>query len=134
MVDAHVLRKVADLRFVSPEDRAGVEREVLVGEAGIVGQQALQQRGLAGAVAAHQADLFAAQHVGGEAVDDFQIVVELRQVLELEHVLAAGPHLVELDVGALDVGARQLVGLQALHFLAAAGDLRWSACRRRIAR
>ncbi len=29
----------------------------------------------------------------------------------------------KLDEGALDVGARQLVGLQALHFLAAAGDL-----------
>ncbi len=49
---AHVLRKVADLRFVAPEDRAVVERKILVGEAGIVGQQALQHRGFAGAVAA----------------------------------------------------------------------------------
>ena len=52
------------------------------------------------------------------------VVVELGDVLELEHVLAAGAHLVEADVGALDVGAGELVGLQALDFLAAAGDLR----------
>ena len=53
-----------------------------------------------------------------------QFAVELGQVLELEHVLAAGPHLVEADVGALDVGAGEFVGLQALDFFAAAGDLR----------
>ena len=92
---AHVLRKVADLRFVSPENGAGVESEILVGEAGIVGQQALEQRGFARAVAAHQADFFAAQHVGGEAVEHLLIVVELGQVLELQHVLAAGAHLVK---------------------------------------
>ena len=96
----------------------------LLGEAGIIGQQALEQGGLAGAVAAHQADFFAAKNVCGKSIDDLQIAVELRQVLELENVLAAGPHLVEFDVGALDVGACQLVGLQALHLLAAAGDLR----------
>ena len=121
---ADVLREVADLRLVAPEDGAGVEREFLVGEAGIVGQQALEQGGLAGAVAAHEADFFAAQHVGGEAVDDLLIAVELGEVLELENVLAAGPDLIETDVGALDVGAGQFVGLQALDFLAAAGDLR----------
>ena len=75
---AHVLRKVAHLRLVAPEDRAGVERKVFVGEAGIVGQQALEQRGLAGAVAAHQADLFAAQHVGGKSVDHLRFAVVLR--------------------------------------------------------
>ena len=52
------------------------------------------------------------------------IAVELGDVLELEDVLAAGAGLVEADVGALDVGAGELVGLQALDFLAAAGDLR----------
>ena len=108
---------------MAPEDGAVVERELLIGEAGIVGQQAFEQRGFAGAVAAHEADFFAAQHVGGEAVEHLEVAVELGEVLELEHVLAAGAHLVKADVGALDVGAGQLVGLQALHFLAAAGDL-----------
>ncbi len=95
MVAPDVLREVADLRFVAPEDGAVVQREVGIGEARIVGQQALEQRGLAGAVAAHEADLFAAQHVGGKAVEHLQVAVELGQVLELQHVLAAGPHLVE---------------------------------------
>ena len=124
MVEPHILRKVADLRFVSPEDGAGVEREFLVGEAGVVGQQAFEQRGFAGAVAAHETDFFAAQNIGGESVDDLVVVVELGEVLELEHVLAAGTHLVEANVRALDVGAGEFVGLQALHFFAAAGDLR----------
>ena len=87
-------------------------------------EQALDERGFACAVAAHEADFFATQHIGGEAVEDLVIVVELGDVLELEDVFAAGAHLVELDVGALDVGAGELVGLQALDFLAAAGDLR----------
>ena len=39
-------------------------------------------------------------------------LVELGEVLELENVLAAGAHLVEPDVGALDVGAGQFVGLR----------------------
>ncbi len=121
---ADVLREVADLGFVAPEDGAGVEGEVLVGEAGIVGEQALEQGGFAGAVAAHEADFFAAQDVGGEAVDDLVVAVELGEVLEFEDVLAAGADLVEADVGALDVGAGEVVGLQALDFFAAAGDLR----------
>ena len=33
---AYVLGEVADLRFVAPEDGAGVENEILVGEAGVV--------------------------------------------------------------------------------------------------
>ena len=108
---------------MAPEDGAGVEGEVLFGEAGVVGEQALEQRGFAGAVAAHEADFFAAQDVGGKAIDDLQIAVKLCQMLELEDVLAAGAILVETDVRALDVGAREFVGLQALDFLAPAGDL-----------
>ena len=44
-------------------------------------------------------------------------------MLELEDVLAAGADLVEFDEGALDVGAGEVVGLEALDFFAAAGDL-----------
>src|ERR1039458_10601440 len=120
---AYVLREVADLGFVAPEDCAGVEREVLVGEAGIVIQETLEQGGLACAVAAHETDFFAAQDVGGEAVEDLVIAVELGDVLEFESVLAAGAELVEADIGARDVGAGQIVGLQALDLFAAAGDL-----------
>ena len=121
---AYVLGEVADLGFVAPEDGAGVELEVLVGEAGIVGEQALEEGGFAGAVAAHEADFFAAEDVGGEAVEDLVVAVELGEVLELEDVLAAGADLVEFDVGALDVGAGEVVGLEALDLFAAAGDLR----------
>ena len=118
------MREVADLGFVAPEDRARVESEFLFGEAGIVGEEGLEQRGFAGAVAAHEADLLAAQQVGGEGVDDFVVAVELGDVLELEDVLAAGTNLVEFNVRAGDVGAGQIGGLQALDLLAAAGDLR----------
>ena len=45
-------------------------------------------------------------------------------MLELKNVLAAGPNLIEFDEWTLDVGARQFVGLQALHLFAPAGDLR----------
>src|ERR1035438_10181248 len=49
---AYVLREVADLGFVAPEDGAGIENEFLVGEAGVVVEKALDERGFAGAVAA----------------------------------------------------------------------------------
>jgi hypothetical protein len=96
---ADVLREVADLGFVAPEDRAGVEGKVFVGEAGIVGQEALEQGGFACAVAAHEADSFAAEDVGGEAVENLVVAIELGDVLELEDVLAAGAGLVETDIG-----------------------------------
>src|ERR1017187_5704215 len=107
---AYVLREVTDLGFVAPEDGAGVENEVLVGETGVVVEQALDERGFAGAVAAHETDFFAADEIGGEAVEDLVVVVEFGDVLELEDVLAAGADLVEFDVGALNVGAGQVVG------------------------
>src|ERR1039458_5946679 len=81
---AYVLREVADLGFMAPEDGAGVENEVLVGQARIIVQEALDEGGLTGAVAAHEADFFSAEDVGGEAVEDLQVVVELGDVLELE--------------------------------------------------
>ena len=67
---AVVLREISDGRFVSPDDLA-VAQERAVVAAGLaqlsfrngrrVGQQRIQQRRLARAVAAHQRDLFAAQ-------------------------------------------------------------------------
>ncbi len=102
---AHILREVADLRRVAPGDGARVEGELGVGEAGVRREQALEQGGLAGAVAAHEADVFAAQEAGGEAVDDLVVAVDFGDVLELEDVLAARTLLIETDVGARDVGA-----------------------------
>jgi hypothetical protein len=71
---------------------------------------------------AHQGDLLAPGDVGAEVADHLQPavvpVVALAHVLEFQGVLAAGLVLVELDVGALDVAAGQVVGGQALHFLA----------------
>src|SRR5579863_652731 len=120
----YVLRKITDLRLVSPEDCAVVELEVLVGETGIVIEQTLEECGFACAVAAHEADFFAAQDIGREAVNDLLVAVGFGDVLEFERVLAAGPDLVEADIRALDVGAGKVVGLQALDFFSAAGDLR----------
>ena len=61
--------------------------------------------------------------VAGKAVEKLEAAVNLGEVLEFEDVLAAGAELVEADIGALNVGAGQVVGLQALDLLAAAGDL-----------
>jgi hypothetical protein len=94
------------------------------GKAGVVGEEALDQGGFAGAVAAHEADFFAAQNVARELVEDAFVSVALGEVFEFEDVLAGRADHVELDEGALDVGAGELVGLKALDFFAAAGDLR----------
>src|SRR5208282_2511388 len=114
------------LRLVTPEDGPRIEREAGLGEAGIVSQKALEHGGFSGAVAAHEADSFAAEKVGRKSIDHLQIAVKLRQMLQLKNVLAAGTDLVKFDVGALDVGASQLVGLQALNLFAPACDLRRS--------
>src|ERR1017187_5932905 len=113
---AYVLREVTDLGFVAPEDGAGVENEFLVGEAGVVVEQALDERGFSGAVAAHETDFFAADEVGGEAVEHLVIAVELGDVFELEDVLAAGTNLVKTNIGARDVGAGEVGGLETLDF------------------
>ena len=47
----------------------------------------------------------------------------MRDLLDLEDVLAGGTRLLEADVGALDVGAGQLGGGEALDLLLARGDL-----------
>ena len=64
-------------------------------DAGAVGEQGLEQRGLALAVAADEDDLVSALDGGGEVVDDvLGLAVGLRvglvDVFELEDVLAGG--------------------------------------------
>ena len=56
---------------LAPEDRAGIEREAGFCEAGIVGQKTLEHGGFSGAVAAHEADSFAAQKIGRKSINDF---------------------------------------------------------------
>ena len=90
----------------------------------VVGHERLQHRGLADAVAADQHDLLAAVDDGAEVVDHLQVAERLRQPLGLERHLARRPVLLEADVGALDVRAREVGGLQPLHFLAPRRRLR----------
>ncbi len=65
-----VLREVADLDLVAPLDGAGVDGDILLFDAGAVGQQSLEERGLALSVAADEDDLVATLNGGGEVVDD----------------------------------------------------------------
>ena len=55
-----ILREVADRHFVAPADRAGVEVRRRRRQPGASGEQRLQQRRLADAVAADEHDLLAA--------------------------------------------------------------------------
>ena len=134
-----VLREVADGDLVAPLHGAGVDGDVLLFDAGAVGEQRLEQRGLALAVAADEDDLVAALDGGGEVVDDVLglavgLGVGLVDVLELEDVLAGGALHLEGDVRARDVGAGELAGGEALDFLLARVHLRDCACRRRSGR
>ena len=86
--------------------------------AGRVGEQRLQQRGLAQAVAADQHDAFAAIDHRVEVVDDGHAVVGLGHPAAFHRQAARRPVLLEADVGPLDVRPGQLGGLQPLHFLA----------------
>lgn len=76
----------------------------------ILREKALEQGGLPCPVASHETDFFATQNFGGEGVEDFQVAVELGEVLELQHMLATRAKLVEADVGAGDVGAGGFAG------------------------
>ena len=114
-----VLRKVADRDFMPPLDGAGVDVARIRRHPRGVGHQHLQQGGLALTVAAGEHDFLAALHHAVKVADDLVVSVGLAQPLELEHVPSGRAQLVETDVGALDVRARQIVGLQPLDFLAA---------------
>ncbi len=119
-----VLWEVANLRLVSPGDFAGIELEFFVSQAGVVGEDGFEDCGFALAVATHETDFFTAQNIRSEVLNDFLLAVGFGESLELKDVLAAGADHIELDVGARNVGAGEVVGLEALDFFAAAGDLR----------
>ena len=76
-------------------------------DAGAIGEEGLDEGGLALAVAAHEDDLVAAHEDGGGEVGDdvldgaVLLLVGLVDVLELEDVLAGGAEHVEADKGAL---------------------------------
>ena len=88
-----VLCEVADGDLVSPLDGAGVDRDILLFDAGPVGKKRFEKRGLPLPVSADEDDLVSALNSGGEVVDDvLDLTVRLRvglvDVLELEDVLA----------------------------------------------
>ena len=119
-----VLGEVADGDLVTPLDLAGVDGDVFPGlfDAGTVGEESLQERGLPLPVAADEDDFVAALHGGGEVVDDVLdlavlLGVRLVDVFELENVLAGGTLHLEGDEGAGDVGAGEFAGGEALDFL-----------------
>ena len=114
-----ILREVADRDFVTPPDRAFVERVVADRDARGIRQQRAEQRRLADAVAAGQHDLFAARDDAAEAVDERRAAKRLGDVVELERDPARRPVHVELDERALDVRPRQLRRLQTFDFLLA---------------
>ena len=86
-----VLGEVADGDLVAPLDGAGVDGDVLLFDAGPVGQESFEERGLPLPVAADEDDLVSALDGGGEVVDDvldlaILLCVGLVDVLELEDV------------------------------------------------
>ena len=113
---------------MAPDHLAGVNEGALV-SAGLakfglwssrgVGQQRIQQRGLACTVAAHERDPFATGDTGGEVLNDLVLAVRLTQMFDFQNVFARRPLLLELDERALDVRLGQFGDLQPLDFLAA---------------
>ena len=75
-----------------PSSPSAIEREILVLEPSDNSAiaAALQQRRFARAVAADEADLFAAQNIAVKSVDHRHARHTLRQALELQHMLAVG--------------------------------------------
>src|SRR5450755_1255198 len=122
-----ILREKSYRGFVSPDDFPAVDKRTVVaasclefrlGHGRRVREQRVDQRSLAGAVAAHERDFFSAYYARREAGNDLRVSVGLRQSFNFENVFAGGALLLELQVGALDVGPREFGDLQALDFLA----------------
>src|SRR6185503_7220200 len=87
------------------------------------GQQRLQHRGLAEAVAPDQYDLLAAVHDRAEVRDDGSAAVRLGDAGAFHREAAGGPVHRKLDVRSLNVGSRELGRLQPFDFLLARRDL-----------
>ena len=108
-VVAHLV-EVGDLQVGALLDGAAVGRQLA--------QDHLEQRGLARAVGAHQADLVAAQDGAGEALDDGSVAEGLGDVFELGHDLAAALALRDFELDAAGhVAARGVGGAQAFEAL-----------------
>ena len=90
---AHLV-EVRDLDLRALLDRAAVGLQLA--------QDQLEQRRLAGAIGADQADLVAAQDGGGEALHDRPAAVGLAGVLQLGHDLAAAGAGIQVQPGAAD--------------------------------
>ena len=114
-----VLRKVTDRDLVAPPHRAAVdvarwpERRIAGGE------ERLEERCLAQAIPPDEDDLLAAGDDGAEVRDDRGRPMRLGHAGALHREATRGAEHRELDVGALDVRAREVVGLQPLDFLPA---------------
>ncbi len=109
-----VLREVADLDLVAPLDGAGVDGDVLLFDARAVGEQGLEQRGLAQPLRPMRTILSPRMTAAEKLLMTCSVLpssaVGLVDGFELEDVLAGGPHHLEGDEGARDVGAREFGG------------------------
>src|SRR5258706_15455688 len=90
----------------------------------------MEQRGLARTVAPDESDLLSAIHLRGDAAQYVILTIGFVKPIDLQHMLARRPLLLELDKGALNVGPRQLRSLKALHFLAPRLHLAGTRARR----
>src|SRR3954468_6023978 len=84
-----------------------------------IGKQRLQHRRLAETVAADQADLLAAVHDRAEVAHYLEIAERLVDALDFGGNAPRWAVHGEFDVGALDIGPRQLGRLQPLDFFLA---------------
>src|SRR5690348_11474938 len=112
-----VLREIAYLRFMPPLHFTRIETDIGIGNARSVCEQRLQQRRFARSVPAHQRDLLAALDGRAKALDHFETVITLHHALEFQRMPSGRTLLLEADVGALYVRAREFLRLQTLHFL-----------------
>ncbi len=108
---AVVLRKVADGHFVAPAHFAAVDGEAAVGvfdEAGAVADERFQQRGFAGAVAAHESDFFSADDARGKTRNHLQAIVGFFDAANFQRVAAGIPLHFKFDVRPLDIRSGEL--------------------------
>src|ERR1700724_190140 len=104
---------------MAPIDDAGVDRKRIVNDARRASYQRANQSRLADSVAAHEPDLLAARDAGGEVRNHPRISIRLREAANFESMPSRRALHLEADEGTLNVGPRQIAGLEALHFLLA---------------
>src|SRR5882672_7201465 len=92
-----VLREISHRGFVTPDNFSATE-ELTVVAAGLaefslgngrrIREQRIHERGLAGAVPAHECDLFSADYARRKILDYFGVAVGLGYILQLQNVFA----------------------------------------------